>query len=60
MQSHLLRTHELFMVDIDCLFVWGVSLKRLERSSQFIIHVCNIRLNIGAKQLVVDVKDSVV
>ena len=52
--------HELVTFDIQCQFV-NVSLKHLKRSLQFIIiHMFdNFRLNIGAKQLVVDVKDSV-
>ena len=45
------------ILDTDCQFV-SISLKRLKRSSQFIMHLSNFRLNIGAKQLVVDVKDS--
>ena len=49
MQSHLPRMHEFFELDIKCLFV-NVSLKRLKRSSHFIIHLFSFRLNIGAKQ----------
>ena len=57
MQSRLSRMHEFFMLDIKCQFV-DVLLKRLKRSSQFIIHMSSFRLNIGAKQLVVDVEDN--
>ena len=49
--------HEFFTLDIHCQFV-SVSLKCLKRSSEFIIHLSNFRLNVGAKQLVVDVKVS--
>ena len=45
------------MLDIQCQFV-NVSLKRLKRSSEFIIHLSSFRLNIGEKQLVVDVEDN--
>ena len=51
--------HEIFMFDIECQFV-DVSLKRLQRLSQFTIHLSSFRLNVGAKQLVVNVEDSVV
>ena len=54
MQSHLPRMHEFFKLDIQCQFV-NVSLKR---SSPFIVHLSNFRLNIGAKQLVINVEDS--
>jgi len=57
MHSRLSRMHEFFMLDIKCQFV-DVLLKRLKRSSQFIIHMSSFRLNIGAKQLVVDVEDN--
>ena len=57
MQSHLLGMLEFFTFDIQCQFV-NVSLKRLKRSLQFIINLSNFRLNIEAKQLVVDVEDS--
>ena len=57
MQSNLSQMHEFCMLDIRCRFV-NVSLKRLKRSSQFIIHMSSFRSNIGAKQLVVNVKDS--
>ena len=57
MQSHLPWMHVIFMFDIHCQFV-NISLKRLKPSSQFIIHLSNFRLNIGAKQLVIDVKDT--
>ena len=43
-------------LDIHCRFV-NVLPKRLKQSSRFIIHLSSFRLNIGAKQLVVDVKD---
>ena len=46
-----------FTPDIHCQFV-NVSLKRLKRLSQFTVHLSNFRWNIGAEQLVVDVKDS--
>ena len=59
MQSHLLRMHEIFTLGIQCHFD-NVSLKRLKRLSQFITHLSNFRLNIIAKQLVVDVEDNVV
>ena len=48
--------HELFTLNIHCQFV-NVSLKRLKRSSQSIIHLSSFHLNIGAKQLVIDVEN---
>ena len=59
MQSHLLRTHEFFTLDIQCQFV-NALLKCLKQLSQFIIDLSNFRLNIRAKQLVNDVDDNVV
>ena len=35
------------------------SLKRLKQLLEFIIHLSNFRLNIGAKQSVIDVEDGV-
>ena len=52
MQSHWLRMHEIRTLDIQCQFVNVSS----DRRSQFIIHVFSFRLNIIAKQLVVDVR----
>ena len=57
MQSHMPWMHDFFTLDIHFQFV-NVSLKHLKRSSQFIIHLFSFRLNIGAKQLVIDVKDN--
>ena len=54
MHSYLTWMHEIFTLYIHSQFV-NVSLKRLKRSSQFIIHMLSFCLNIGAKQLVVDV-----
>ena len=51
--------HAFFMLDIQCQFV-NVSLKRLNQSSQFIMHSSSSCLNIRAKELVVDVGDGVV
>ena len=48
-----------FTLDIQCQFV-NVSLKLLKQLLQFIIHMSNYHLNIGAKQLVVDVEVCVV
>ena len=57
MQSHLLRMHEFFTLDIQCQFV-NVLLKRLEQPSQFIVHMSSFCLKIVAKQMVVNVEDS--
>ena len=57
MQSHLLRMHEFFTLDIQCQFV-NVLLKRLEQPSQFIVHMSSFYLKIVAKQMVVNVEDS--
>ena len=54
MQSDLPQMHDFFMLDIECEFV-NVSLKCLKRSSLFTVNLSNFRLNVGAKQLVVDV-----
>ena len=59
MQSHLPRMHEFFTIIIQCQFI-NVPLKHLKQSLQFIIHMFNFRLNIRAKQLVVNVEDIVV
>ena len=59
MHSHLPQMHEFYTLDIQCRFV-NVSHKHLKRSSQYIIDMSNLCLNIGAKQLVVDVEDNVV
>ena len=59
MHSQFLRMHDFFTLDIQCQFV-NILLKRLKRLSHFIIHVSSVRLNIKAKQLVVDVKNNVV
>ena len=48
---------EFFTLDIQFQFVY-VLLKRLKWSLQFIIHLFSFRLNIGAKQLVIDAKGS--
>ena len=53
MQSHLPRMHAFFTLDIQCQVV-NVSLQRLKRLAQFIIHLSNSYLNVEAKQLVVD------
>ena len=55
----MLRMHEFFTLDNQCQFV-NVLPKYLKQSLQFIIHLSNFRLNIGAQQLVVDVEDNVV
>ena len=49
--------HQFCTLDIHGQFV-NVSLKCLKRSSQFIIHMSSFRSNIGAKQLVINVKVS--
>ena len=60
MQSRLLWMCEFFTLDIQCQFV-NVSSKRLKWLLQFIIYlVSDFRLNIGAKQSVVNVEDSFV
>ena len=53
MHSHLPWMHEFLMLYIHSRFV-NVSLKRLKRSSQFIIPMFSFHLNIRAKQLVID------
>lgn len=53
------RMHDFLTLDIQCLFV-NVSLERIKQTSQLIMHLSNFRLNIGAKQLVIDVEDNVV
>ena len=56
MNSHLLQKHEFSTLNIQCQFV-NVSLKCLKRLPDFVIHMSSFRLNNGAKQSVVDVKD---
>lgn len=51
--------HGFCTLDIQCQFV-SMSLKSLERSLQFIIQLSSFCLNLGAKQVVIDVEDSVV
>ena len=51
--------HEFFMLDIQCQFT-NVLLERLKWSSQFIIHLSSFRLNIEAKQLVINAEDTIV
>ena len=48
---------DFFTHDIQCQFV-NVMLERLKWFSQLIINLSNFRLNIGAKQLVVNVDDN--
>ena len=59
MQSQLLRMHEFLTLDFQCQFV-NILLNWLEWPSQFIIHMSSLCLNIEAKQMVVEVKDSAV
>ena len=47
MQSHLPRMHDFFTLDIQYQFI-NVSLKRLKRSLQFIIHLSNFRFGVLA------------